>query len=63
MAGYRIIAWVGQAILAIFTIFAVARGNWLNALALALFLVASFVFVVRDDRLPTLVDFLLVVAV
>lgn len=60
--GYRIIAWVGQAILAIFTTFAVVRGNWLNAIALALFLVASFVFVVRDDRLPTLFDFLFVVA-
>jgi hypothetical protein len=60
--GYRIIAWIGQAILAIFTTFVAARGNWRDALALALFLVASFAFVVRDDRLPTLFDFLFVVA-
>lgn len=33
-----------------------------NALALVLFLAASFVFVSRDDRLPTLFDFLFVLA-
>lgn len=60
--GYRIIAWIEQALLAIFVIFAAVQGNWLNALALASFLVASFVFVVRDDKLPTLFDFLFVLA-
>lgn len=60
--GYRIAAWVGQALLTIAVIAAVVQGNWLNAFALGLFLVASFVFVIRDDRLPTLFDFLFVVA-
>ena len=60
--GYRIIAWVGQALLAIFVIFAAMQGNWSNALALALFLIASFIFVVRDDKLPTLFDFFFVLA-
>ncbi|MBD0301644.1 MAG: hypothetical protein ICV85_05550, partial [Tolypothrix sp. T3-bin4] len=60
--GYRIIAWVGQALLAIFVIFATIQGNWSNALALALFLIASFIFVVRDDKLPTLFDFFFVLA-
>lgn len=60
--GYRIIAWVGQALLAIFVIFAATQGHWSNAFALAFFLIASFIFVVRDDKLPTLFDFLFVLA-
>jgi hypothetical protein len=60
--GYRIIAWIGQALLAIFVIAAAVQGKWLNALGLGFFLVASFVFVVRDDKLPTLFDFLFVLA-
>ncbi|MBD2365374.1 hypothetical protein H6G36_30215 [Anabaena minutissima FACHB-250] len=60
--GYRVIAWIGQALLAIFVIVAAVQGKWLNALGLAFFLVASFVFVVRDDKLPTLFDFLFVLA-
>ncbi|MBD2199532.1 MULTISPECIES: hypothetical protein [Calothrix] len=60
--GYRLLAWVGQALLAIFVIFASVQGNWVNALALGFFLIASLVFVIRDDKLPTLFDFLFVVA-
>ncbi|HEY9655943.1 MAG TPA: hypothetical protein V6C50_10665 [Crinalium sp.] len=60
--GYRIAAWVGQALLAIAIILATSQGKWGNALALVLFLAASFVFVSRDDRLPTLFDFLFVLA-
>jgi hypothetical protein len=60
--GYRMAAWIGQALLAIAIILAIGQGKWQNALALALFLVASFIFVIRDDRLPTLFDFLFVLA-
>ncbi|BAY92744.1 MULTISPECIES: hypothetical protein [unclassified Tolypothrix] len=60
--GYRALAWLGQALLAIFVIFASVQGNWLNALALGFFLIASLVFVIRDDKLPTLFDCLFVVA-
>lgn len=60
--GYRIAAWIGQALLAIAVILALSQGKWQNAFALALFLVASFIFVIRDDRLPTLFDFLFVLA-
>ncbi len=60
--GFRVIAWVGQALLTIFIIVAALQGNWLNALALACFLIVSLVFVIKDDRLPTLFDFLFVVA-
>ena len=60
--GYRIIAWIGQAVLTIFVIAAAVQGKWSNALGLALFLVISFVFVIRDDKLPTLFDFLFVLA-
>lgn len=60
--GYRALAWLGQALLAIFVIFASVQGNWVNALALGFFLIASLVFVIRDDKLPTLFDFLFVAA-
>ncbi|WP_016869961.1 MULTISPECIES: hypothetical protein [Fischerella] len=60
--GFRVIAWVGQALLAVFVIVAAFQGNWLNALGLACFLIVSLVFVIKDDRLPTLFDFLFVVA-
>jgi hypothetical protein len=60
--GYRIIAWIGQALLTIFVIAAAVQSKWSNALGLAVFLVASFVFVIRDDKLPTLFDFLFVLA-
>jgi hypothetical protein len=60
--GYRINAWIGQARLTIFVIAAAVQGKWSNALGLALFLVVSFVFVIRDNKLPTLFDFLFVLA-
>jgi len=57
--GYRFAAWIGQTLFAIATITAVWQGNWSNALALALFLVAAIAFMVKDDRLPTLFDLLI----
>jgi len=60
--GYRVAAWVGQALLTIAVIAALSQGKWQNALGLALFLVASLAFVVMVDRLPTLFDFLFVLA-
>lgn len=41
---------------------ALSQGKWQNGLGLALFLAASLAFVVTDDRLPTLFDFLFVLA-
>jgi hypothetical protein len=60
--GYRIIAWVGQALLTILVIAAAVQGKWTNAFGLAIFLIVSFVFVIQDDKLPTLFDFLFVLA-
>lgn len=60
--GYRQAAWLGQALLTIAVIAAAIQGNWWNAVALGCFLIASLVFVIRDDRLPTLFDFLFVLA-
>jgi len=61
--GYRFAAWVGQTLLAIAVIAAAVQGKWQNAIALALFLTVSLVFVVKkDDGLPTLFDFLFVLA-
>lgn len=60
--GYRFGAWIGQTLLAIATISALLQGNWSNAIALALFLVAAIAFMVKDDRLPTLFDLLFSIA-
>lgn len=60
--GYRIAAWIGQALLGVAVLAAIIQGNGMNAVALAGFLITSLIFVVRDDRLPTLFDFLFVVA-
>ncbi|HSF75462.1 MAG TPA: hypothetical protein VLA84_16835, partial [Microcoleus sp.] len=60
--GYRVAAWVGQALLTIAVIAAVSQGKLQNALGLALFLVASLAFVVMETHLPTLFDFLFVLA-
>ncbi len=60
--GYRFAAWVGQTLLGIAVLAAAIQGKWQNAIALALFLIVSLVFVVRDNKLPTLFDFLFVLA-
>ena len=60
--GYRFAAWVGQTLLAIAVLAAVFQGKWQNAIALALFLTVSLVFVVKNDKLPILFDFLFVLA-
>ena len=41
---------------------AAVQGKWQNAIALLLFLITSVSFVVKDDRLPPLFDFLFVLA-
>lgn len=60
--GYRVAAWVGQFILALAVVAAVTQGNWKGALSLVCFLGVSFAFIVMEERLPTLFDFLFVVA-
>ena len=60
--GYRIAAWVGQFLLAIATAVVWVRVGWQAALILLLFLIASFVFVLKDRQLPTLFDLLFVIA-
>ncbi|MFB2934579.1 hypothetical protein ACE1B6_04815 [Aerosakkonemataceae cyanobacterium BLCC-F154] len=60
--GYRQAAWVGQGLLTIAVIFAAVQGNWWNVVTLGGFLIASLVFVIQEDRLPTLFDFLFVLA-
>ncbi|CBN56167.1 MULTISPECIES: hypothetical protein [Kamptonema] len=60
--GYRFAAWMGQTLLGIAVLAAAIQGKWQNAIALALFLIVSLVFLVKDDKLPTLFDFLFVLA-
>lgn len=60
--GYRIAAWIGQFFLGLAFVITLFQANWLGALTLAGFLILSSAFVIIDDRLPTLFDFLFVVA-
>lgn len=60
--GYRFAAWIGQTLLAIATLASLWQGNWYHTIALALFLVATIAFVVKEDRLPMLFDLLFVLA-
>lgn len=60
--GYRTAAWIGQALLAVGIIVVVMQRNWSGVAALSGFLVASFLFVKLEDRLPTLFDLLFIVA-
>lgn len=60
--GYRKIAWFGQFLLGLAFVFTVFQANWIGALTLAFFLLASLVFILMDERLPTLFDFLFVIA-
>jgi uncharacterized membrane protein YjdF len=60
--GYRIAAWIGELVLFIAIVAAIAQGQWNNAIALAGFWIAALVFILTDDKLPTLFDFLFVIA-
>ena len=60
--GYRIAAWVGQFLLAIATAIIFVRVGWQAGIILLGFLVASFVFVLKERQLPTLFDLLFVIA-
>jgi hypothetical protein len=60
--GYRIAAWGGQCLLTIAVLVTAFQGKWKEAIALALFLLASFAFVALENHLPTLFDMLFVLA-
>jgi hypothetical protein len=60
--GYRIAAWIGQALLAIAILLSLVQTKWMNALSLSVFFIAALIFLVKDDRLPALFDFLFVIA-
>jgi hypothetical protein len=59
---FDIAAWIGIALLAAAAIFTAWRGEWLATLGITGFLIASAAFVVFDSRLPTLFNFLFVIA-
>lgn len=60
--GYRVATWVGQFILALAVVIEMTQGNWKGVMALAAFLVASFAFALRDEQMPTIFNFLFVLA-
>jgi VanZ family protein len=60
--GYRYAAYAGQVLLVGAIVLEILRGEWLQALVLAGFLIAALLFIKTDDRLPNLFDFLFVVA-
>lgn len=57
--GYRIAAWIGQFFLAIATIVVLVHVGWQAAIILLIFLIASFIFVLKDRYLPTFVDLIM----
>jgi len=60
--GYRIAAWIGQALLVIAIVVVLMQGQWLAATTLAGFLVISYLFVAFERKLPTLFDLIFVIA-
>ena len=60
--GYRVAAWVGQALLAAAMLWELVQGEWLPVASLAGFLIVSFLFVAFERKLPTLFDLIFVIA-
>lgn len=60
--GYRVAAWAGQALLGVAILVVLLRGDWFAAASLAGFLLASYLFVAFERRLPSLFDLLFVIA-
>ncbi len=52
--GYRIAAWGGQCLLTIAVLVTASQGKWKEAIALAVFLLASFAFVAIENQLTKL---------
>jgi hypothetical protein len=60
--GYRQLAWLLQGLLAIAIAVMLFQANWLAAITLGGFLLASFLFVKLEDKLPSLFDLIFMVA-
>jgi hypothetical protein len=60
--GYRTAAWAGQALLVIAIVVSLFRAQWLSAASLTGYLIASFLFVKFERKLPTLFDLIFIVA-
>jgi hypothetical protein len=60
--GYRIAAWGGVGLLTAAILGTLVQGQWLPVLPLIGFLLAAVLFIKLEDRLPSLFDFLFVLA-
>jgi hypothetical protein len=60
--GYRTAAWAGQALLVIAIVVVLFQREWLQAAALAGFLVISYLFVAFERKLPNFFDLIFVSA-
>jgi hypothetical protein len=60
--GYRTVAWAGQGLLIIAIAVTLFRAQWLSAASLTGYLVASFLFVKFERKLPDLFDLIFIVA-
>ena len=61
-AVWRTLAWIGVALQAAALIWALWSQTWNGAWTIGLFLAMSVLFLLMQDRLPTLLDFIVVVA-
>ncbi len=53
---YVVVAWLLRAVLLAALVDQVLGGDWVGAVAMALFLALSFAYLLRDDRLPNVFD-------
>jgi hypothetical protein len=60
--GYRTIAWIMQGILGVALVAMLIQANWFAAASLAGFLLASFLFVKLERKLPCLFDLVFMIA-
>ena len=60
--GYRTLAWVLQALLAIAIVVLLIQSKWLPTLTLGGFLLVSFLFVKLDRKLPNIFDLIFMIA-
>lgn len=62
LSAFRVVAWVGIVLLLAASILLVARGNWFGLIQMAVFVIASVVFVEFEFGLPNFFDLLFVSA-
>lgn len=59
---YRVLAWIGVGLQAVALVAVVLLERWSGMSAISIFLVLSIAFLAAQDRVPNLIDLLIVIA-